>query len=189
MTRRTIAELVAQANANLADNNSEAISAADVRALLLDLFDTISPSFGALNQSQLTKALTPTPSVLAFATVQRASADYVCDAAAGTITRARGAVAKVATRFTVLGEVSGANGSEVTVQIFSNGAAEPFLQQVVTTTGSANRSAFSIDGLQAAIVDTSYTLRVSAPSDSYTFFNVVWIAENVPCASAVLGQG
>lgn len=189
MTIKSIAELLAQADATLADNTVGDISAADVRTMIKDFLDTIAPAYGAMTLTgPSAELLSPTPAVIApWTTNNVATPDYyLVSAANGQITRliAAAGLAGGTDLITVSGGVNGANNSNVTVELFINGAASG-IKSSVTCSGGTDIVGFNFAGLRYNAVDTTYELRASGPAGTYNFSNVEMILQSQPVRSFV----
>jgi len=183
MTRRTTHDLLAQANATLPDNTSELITAADVRAMVLDILDTLTPVYGGIGMTgSVPLALTSTPIILPFTlNIVEHPPDWVMDAAAGTLTRnVPASLPGVVSRFYLSGIFFGQANTDVTFQLFRNGAATPWRGvQAGRGTGRGVSAAFTIIDYTLDPVAV-YDMRVSGvPSNNVTFQNVTFIGENI----------
>lgn len=186
MTIRSILELLAQADATIEDNTTGQISPADVRTLIKDFLDTMSPAYGVIQCSSSVEALTATPAPIApFTASLAATAGYfTANLTAGSVTRALNGIAGASVRLTINGEVTGANNTAVTVTLYKNGAPTPFKTTVATR--GANPVAFNIAGLTYNDTDAVYDLRATTDTTgSYTFSNVLMLCEDVPVRSFV----
>lgn len=187
MTIRSILELLAQADATIEDNVVGAISPADVRNLIKDFLDTMSPAYGVISCTSSVEALTATPAVIApFSAILAATAGYfTANLTNGSVTRALGGVAGASVRQTINGDVAGGNNTAVTVMLYRNGAATGF-QTTVACRGAANPVSFNIAGLTYQDTDSVFDVRaITDTNGSYTFSNVVLLCEDVPVRSFV----
>jgi hypothetical protein len=180
MTRRTIVELIAQANATLEDNVIGAISPADVRNMVLDFLDTIRPSYAVINiVAGISKAVTTAYSTFAWATTYIAQApDWTTSLASGTCQRSGG---PATTRITFNADVVAPNNSITTFGLFVNGVETNFAVSN-TSTSSTDRQSFS---LAAIVYDTSATIQYqiqvkSTAAGNIVISNAVLACENVP---------
>jgi hypothetical protein len=186
MTIKSIIELLAQADATLPDNTTQEISAADVRQMVKDIVDTMSPGYGVgrIVTASIPLTLTPTK-ITPFASSDTTTGYFTANAAQGTLTRTLGGVAGSTVQTIASGQIAGNNGNEVTVTLFINGTATPF-RQTVTTSGSSNRIGFNIAGLSyVGPADAVFELRASAPSGTYTFEDVIFIVQAQPVRNFV----
>lgn len=185
MTIRSIVDLLADADTNLPDNTTQLISAADVRNLIKDFLDTMSPAYGAIETGSVPLVLTPTPQLLAPYAVDLAATSgyFVNNLSAGSVQRLLNAAGT--TNFIIAsGGVSGPNNSNVTVTLFKNGAATPYAASV-TCTGAGDIVGFNIAGIDYSTVAATYELRVSAPAGSHTFSGVNLLVQAQPVRSFV----
>lgn len=178
-------ELLAQAAATLPDNTVGDISAADVRQMITDFIDSVSPGYGVIQLTTLAKATTATPSVLSpWTAVSNATATmFIGSAALGQVTRLIGTAGLAgATNFiTLQGSVNGPNNSNVTLEIYKNGAPTG-IKTSVTCTGSGDNVGINAAGLDyTASVDAVYEVRASSvPSNTHTFSNLALIVQAQP---------
>jgi len=187
MTIRSILELLAQADANLPDNTTGQISPADVRNLIKDFLDTMSPAYGVIQCSSSVEALTATAAAISpFTAILAATAGFfTANLTAGSVTRELNGIAGASVRFTVNGDVAGANNTAVTVEVYKNGAPTGF-RTTVATRGAANPVSFNIAGLTYNDTNATYDVRALTDTNgSYTFSNVVLLCEDVPVRSFV----
>lgn len=186
MTIKSILELLAQADATLPDNTAQEISAADVRDMVKNIIDTMSPGHGVARIVTQAITLGPTPTKLTpFASTDTTPGYFTANAAAGTLTRTLNGVAGSTVQTLVSGQIAGNNGNEVTLTLYVNGAPTAF-RQTVSTSGAANRVAFNIAALNyIAGADGVFDVRASAPAGTYTFENFVFITQAQPVRSFV----
>ncbi len=147
MTIKSIAELLAQADATLPDNTTQEISPADVRQMFRDFLDTIAPAYGVIACSSTTETLSATPQVLApFTSALAAVAGYyTTNLTNGSVTRlVQTAGLAGATDFVVAsGSVAGANNANVLVELYKNGVATGY-KASVTCSGAGDEQGFNI---------------------------------------------
>lgn len=191
MTIKSIIELLAQADATLPDNNTQLISAADVRNMIKDFIDTMSPAYGAIQLvGPSAIALTPTPVKLSpFTNILYATAPYFQSSAAnGQVSRQINAVGLTgATDFLVVtGGVNGPNNDNVTLEIYKNGVATGY-KTSVTCSGGADVLGFNIAGISYtdAVAEAVYEVRANAPAGNFNFSNVALIVQAQPVRSFV----
>lgn len=187
MTIKSIVELLAEADANLPDNNTQLISAADVRQLIKNVCDTLSPAYGAITLESLAKALTTTPSAISpFLTNVAATAGYYANSLAnGRVARwiATAGIAGATDFFIVTGGVQGPNNNNVLLEVYKNGVATGY-KTSVTCSGAGDTQGFNIAGISyTASVDAEYEVRASAPAGNYTFIDVTIIVQAQPVRS------
>jgi len=181
MTRRTIVELIAQANSTLPDNVTGLIDPADVRNMILDFLDTVRPSYaviqiGSVGQS---KAVTTIYSTFTWSTTYIAQApDWTTSLASGTLQRSGG---PATTRLTFNIDVVAPNNSITTFGLFVNGVETPWAVSN-TSTSSTDRQSYA---MSAVVYDTSATIQYQIQVKSTVAGNIVLsnaslVAENVP---------
>jgi hypothetical protein len=181
MTRRTIVELVAQANATLEDNVIGGISPADVRNMILDFLDTIRPSYAVINigASGVSKAVTAAFSTFSWAATYIAQApDWTTSLASGTCQRSGG---PATTRLTFNADVVAPNNSITTFALFVNDVETSFAVSN-TSASSTDKQSFS---LSAIVYDATPTIQFqiqvkSNVSGNVVISNAVLVCENVP---------
>ena len=186
MTIKSILELLAQADATLPDNTAQEISAADVRDMVKNIVDTMSPGYGVARLTTGAITLGPTPTkITPFTSSEVTPGYFTANAANGELTRALNGVAGSTVQTLVSGQIAGGNGNEVTVTLYLNGNPTAF-RQTVSTSGAANRVAFNIAALSyVAGTDGVFDVRASAPAGTYTFEDFVFIAQAQPVRSFV----
>lgn len=111
MPRKSIQELIAQANANLPDNTAGLISAQDVRELIVDFLNAIAPAYGQLvRETPANFTWGPTPVNVSFeAAADSNPAQTTSSIGSNTITKAEKGT--VTLNFTA--DVEGPNGRVV----------------------------------------------------------------------------
>jgi hypothetical protein len=188
MTIKSIELLLSQAATTLADNTTGAISASDVRDMVIDFIDSIAPAYGAIHCTSVSVSVTATPQVIAPFTsnIEVTSSYFTTNLSAGQVTRLVGSAGlPSALDFIVVnGSVAAGNNSSITVALFKNGS--PTLYAVtVTGRGSANPVAFNLAGL--ALTDGAgaavYELRVSGETTTADITNLALIAQAQPVRS------
>jgi hypothetical protein len=182
MTIKSIEQLLAQADATLADNVTGDISASDVRTLIKDFLDTIGPGYGVLNLTTLSKACTATASVITpWTAVEEQTAGYYnISVANGQVTRLVTTAGLVgATDFIVAtGSVNGPNNSQLTLELYKNGAPTG-IKQSVTCAGTSDNVGFNLTGLEYTTVDAVYELRASSvPNGNHNFSTVQLLCQS-----------
>lgn len=181
MTRRTIQELINQANASLPDNTAEAISPADVRNMVVDFLDTMAPMYGGLTTVTRTLNLTTTPQLLPFdAEISSFPPEWTVNAAAGTIARNLVSVAAMTSKVFVGGTCEGPQGSELIVQLFKNNVATQWRTEE-TMEGPTKSVGFNFAAIDYGQENAVYKLMVSASGNAaMTVRDVIFIGENIP---------
>jgi hypothetical protein len=126
MTRKTMTALKAQADATLPDNAIHDISAADVRQMIKDVIDTLTPGFGAVGRAtQTLVALGVTPQVVTYDTLMAVTVEYTAVLAAGTVQRFALGLPTVNNRVSFFADVECAAGNEVNFQLYRDGVLIP----------------------------------------------------------------
>jgi hypothetical protein len=188
MSRKSIAELLTEAAANLADNTTQQITAAKVRVLITDFLDCMKPAYGVIRQvAALVKAVTATPSAITpFDTAIAAVApDFVNILASGAVQAVvTGVTTGRTTRFICDGTVEGQNNQTILIEVYKNGAPTGW-SQTCRTTGVGRPESWNIVGLTYDTADVTFDVRVSGDAGNYTFSKVTLLCENVPVASFV----
>jgi len=186
MARKTMEALTAQAANTLADNIVEDISPADVRNMVTDFLDTMTPAIGGLLQPNVTLNLTTAAMPLAMASaIAHPSPEWTVNLPNASMSRVvPPSAGAMNNQFWIAGSLSGTNNADVTVTLYKNGAATPW-QTVVTSRGPGVEVAFSFSAIDAVVTtDTTYALMVKGSvAGSQTFFNVVFVANNIPVRS------
>jgi len=182
MTRRTIQQLVTQANQTLPDNTTESIEPADVRNMIVDFLDTFTPMYGGLSVGTRVFNLTTTPQPMIFDSILSSfPPEWEVNAAAGTISRKLNAVPSMTSKIWVTGVFEGPQGSELTVQLEKNGI---LLNRKTeeTAEGPTKSVGFALNLIDYGSVDATYRLMISTPSGtaSMTLKDVQFLGENVP---------
>jgi hypothetical protein len=180
MTRKTIVELIAQANATLPDNTTGLIDPADVRNMILDFLDTIRPSYAAISiAAGISKAVTTTFSTFTWETTEIAQApDWTVSLASGTVQRSGG---PASTRITFNIDVVAPNNTVVTFALFVNGVEQVWAVSNTSTSAtdvqSYAMSAISYD----ASATIQYQIQVkSTAAGNIILSNAAMVCENVP---------
>ena len=182
MTRKSIVELLAQANTTLPDNNSGLITPAVVRDLIVDFLDTVAPAYGVLAISgSLVKACTPTLTLVVFTTNTGATANgFTIDALTGTVTKLN----RGTTRFSFNCDVQFAANRAITFALFINGVQTSW---GVSNQGDGTGDPQSVGFSGIAYVDTpNAVFQVFARTDAntnVTLSSASFVCENVPVNS------
>lgn len=181
MARRTIQELINQAIASLPDNTDAAISPADVRNMLIDVLDTITPMYGGLAVSSRAFNLSVTMQPITFDTILSSfPPEWEVNATAGTISRKLNEVAAMTSKIWITGVFEGPQGSEMTVQLEKNGVALNRKTEE-TAEGPTKSVGFALNMIDYGTVDSTYRLLIGTPSGTatVTLKDVQFIGENV----------
>lgn len=188
MPIKSIAELLAQADATLEDNTTGAISPSDVRAMVKDIIDTMSPAYGVLQMpGPVAFNLTTTPTVLKpFGSIVAATTNYFnASAANGWVRRliATAGIAGASNLVLASGEIDGPNNENVNIELFKNGVATGWRSSVVCQ-GVGEFVGFNIAGLTYdATDDVEFDLRVSGTAGTKNFRSVVLLIQAQPVRS------
>jgi hypothetical protein len=181
MTRRTVEELIQQANASLPDNNVAAIDPADVRNTFLDTLDTFTPMYGGMAIASKSVNVSTTPATLPFDTeISSIPPEWVVTPANGTLSRTLGAVGAITSKLFVGGIAEGAQGNILSIGLYKNGAQIRKTQE--TMEGPAKPVGFGLQHIDGNTTNVEYKLVLSMPSGSGTFTltDVSFIGENIP---------
>lgn len=184
MTRRTVEELISQANALLPDNNTQAIDPADVRNNIVDHLDTFTPMYGGLEigASGKTLNLSTTPAGLPFDTVVSSyPPEWDANAATGVLSRTLGAVAGITSEIYFNGTLEGPQGTEVILEVYKNNAATGKRIEE-TMEGPTKSVSFCYVWISPSNVNVAYKLMASVSSGtaSITFKDVQFVGKNIP---------
>lgn len=190
MARKSIVELNTDAATKLPDNTNQEIGPEDVRQMFQDFLDTMAPSYGGLQISTRVQAVTTTPTPMVFMTsIISLPPQWVVDPAAGTLSRSLAGVAKLNSRFTVCGTVTGPSGADLKISLYDHTTELAWIQ-IVACRGTGNRCGFAFTALDAMEADASYTLKISSSNqNNYTFENVLFVGENVAIRDFQTGTG
>jgi hypothetical protein len=183
MARKSIQELIVQADTTLADNVVGDISAADVRNIVKDFLNAVKPAYGQLAVlTPSTQALTTTPSILDFTTAADSDpTETTSSTTTNTITR----LDRGTSRITLNLDVETAANREVTIILYKNGVATPWR---VTTSGRGTGSPVGVSLVAVDYADPAANYSVFVQTDaaaSVIFNNVVFLIEVVPVNSYV----
>ncbi|HKV96073.1 MAG TPA: hypothetical protein VJR90_01100 [Gammaproteobacteria bacterium] len=185
MTIKSIDALRDEADVVLADNTTQAITAADLRNLILDMLDTVQPAHSMIALNSLPIALNAAPQALApfNSVVLDTPGFYTADLPNGTIEHTAGAPV-IEDVVTASGNVSGPNGSDISLILFHNGSATPF-SVAVSTAGPGNVIGFTLSGLLRTTGNAVFEVRAFGAAGNYTFTNVKLSASRQPVRSFV----
>jgi len=185
MTRKTITALLAQADATLPDNTTQAISAADVRSMVKDIIDTFKPGFGAVGSDLVTLvALGTTPVPIPYDELLAVTVDFTANLAAGTVQRMSQGLPSTNTRITFYTDMACPDGNEVVFSLYRDGINVPG-GTTASGRGIGNivEASFEIINGQPVAGDPVYSVRASKISggiDDVELSNVRLILEVVP---------
>lgn len=181
MTISSILDLKARAAVEFADNNIGAITPALLRSFLEDVLDTVSPAYGIIRLASQILNFSATPVVIApyIQNFTETAGYFVNNLAAGTVQRTLNGAPGSRVLIVAGGSVQGPVGRNVLIQLFKNGVATDF-SAIATTTGGAERLAFSMTGFDFMLgSDSTYELRASSVgvAANFTFENVILIVQ------------
>ena len=133
MARKSIVELLAQADATIEDNTTGAISPADVRNLIKDFLTAIAPAYGYIQQTgNPTQNLGLTPAKMLWNNASDSDIDQATSSAAnGSISRLERGTSTI----NVTLDVECASGRFITATLYKNGAATSWR---ITGVGAGN---------------------------------------------------
>lgn len=122
MARKSIVELIAQANADIPDNTTGLVSPADIRNLIIDFLNAIAPTYSYLSipTGTLTQTLNIAPALMIFNTAFNGDPSQMV-AAVPASTVVRNERGTVTVNFTADFECT--NGRFVTFTLYKNGVA------------------------------------------------------------------
>ena len=180
MTRRTIVELVAQADATLPDNITGLIDPADVRNMIKDFLDTMRPSYAAMQiTTGVSKAVTTAFSTFTWSAIDIAQApDWSISLASGTAQR-EGGPASTRTSFSI--DAVAPNNMVVTFALFVNGV-ETVWASSNTSTSATDVQSFAFSALNYnASATVQYQIQVKGSSaGNVVLSNAIMVCENIP---------
>jgi hypothetical protein len=127
MARKTMQALLAQADVTLPDNITQDISAADVRNLIKDFIDSMTPGFGAVgNELHTLVALGIPPQVVPYDTLLAVTVDFnSANIALGEVQRLALGLPSTNTRVTFYAGVAAPAGNEIVFTLFRDGVNVP----------------------------------------------------------------
>jgi 2-phospho-L-lactate guanylyltransferase (CobY/MobA/RfbA family) len=181
MARKSIQELVVQADTTLADNIVGDISAADVRNMVKDFLNAIKPAYGQLTiLTPSTQALTTTPTILDFTGAGDSDpTETTSSIVSNTITRSDRGTSRVVINV----DIETASNREVTMILYKNGAPTSWR---IMTSGSGTGSPVSVSLVAVDYADPAANYSVFVQTDaaaSVIFNNGVFLLEIVPVNS------
>ena len=184
MTIKSIVQLLAQADTDIPDNTTGLVDPADVRVLIKDFLDTISPAYGSMSRTGGTIAVTGTPQVITPYTTNLAATDgfYVNSLANGTVTRQMQGVAGVTDFIICQGALDGPNNSQCRVTLYKDGVSTGFFMDVVTR-GAGKPVGFNFACLQYSTTAPVFDLRISGDAAAITITDLNITAQAQPVRS------
>ena len=177
--------LIAQADATLQDNITGLISAADVRQMIKDFIDTMTPGFGAVGRAtQTLPTLGVAPQVVTYDDTMALTADFTANLATGEITRQALGLPTVNNRITFYAGVEGPAGSEYLFTLFRDGVSVPG-GATVSGQGLGNPVQVTFEILNATPIvgNPVYKVmasKISGAAANTNLIDVRFIAEVVP---------
>jgi len=159
MPRKSINELLAQAQSSFPDNTTRDITPEKLRTFCEDFLNAISPAYGVLqkpNPSSVLYGLTPI--VMIFETRTDSDPSQTTSSAAqGTITRSERGTSTI--NFTA--DLEAANGRFVSFTLYKNGVATPW-RTTGNGAGTGNPVGVALTAVDYADPPAVYDIRVSA---------------------------
>lgn len=158
MARKSINELIAEANAAFPDNVTGLITPADLRDFCLNFLNAISPAYGYLTAAgPLSQTFGLTASLVGFSNAYDSDPAQTTSNAAGTIARSERGTSTI--NFSV--DVSCANNVSVTFTINKNGT--PTLWKITATgRGASNPVSAALTAIDYADPAATYTVTAVA---------------------------
>jgi hypothetical protein len=147
MARKSIVELIAEANANFPDNTTGLITPAKLRTFVVDFLNAVSPAYGYLQLvGPASQTFNLASSLMVFTTATDSDPSQTTSAVpASTVTRAEVGVATIV--FTT--NVACATNRFIKFTLFKNGVATPW-SVTATGGGAANPVAVSMSAVDPA---------------------------------------
>ena len=186
MTIKSIVQLLAQADADLPDNTTGLIDPADVRVLIKDFLDTISPAYGVITRTGGAIAVTAAPAAITPYTtnVSETAGFYTNSLANGTVTRQMQGVAGVTDFVIVQGAIEGPNNSQLRAALYKDGVATGFATDIVTR-GAGKPVGFNFAAIQYSTTAPVFDVRLSGDAGNYTIADVTILAQAQPVRTFV----
>jgi hypothetical protein len=182
MARKSINELIAQANADFPDNVTGLITPAKLRQFCLDFLAAISPAYGYLAAvGPLSQTFNTAPSVVSFDTAYDSDpSQTTSNATADTVSRAERGTSTI--NFSV--DVALANNIGLTFTIYKQGVATPWSISAVGR-GIANPVSIALTAIDYADPAGVYTVRCVAENDgvAVTLTNALFVLAVDPVRS------
>jgi len=185
MTRKTMLALLAQADADLPDNTTHLISAADVRQLIKDVVDSFAPGYGILSADTTTLvALGLPPQTVHYTTILSLTPEYTAVPASGTVTRLAQGLPTTVNRISFYCDVAAPTGNEVAFTLARNGVDIPGGTTVSGQgLGNLSQASFSVGTTSSDALDHVYSIRaskISGGADNVDLSNIRFFVEYVP---------
>jgi len=178
---KTMSALKAQAANDLLDNAQALISPADVRNMITDFLDTMTPAYGAMSITSaagIAQTLNISPAIaLPFEAVSPdTTPEYTCTPASGTIARA----GQTACRVSLNVEVYAAAGKFITLTLYNGGAATPW-KFTVQAQGASKPASVSLSAMfRGATISLQLFSNADANAVPVTFKNGAFYVASVP---------
>jgi hypothetical protein len=159
MPRKSIVELIAQAQSSFPDNTTGAITPALLRGMFEDFLHAIAPAYGYLLKSApQTVNLGLTPIAIAYTTAQSSDINQLtASAATGKISRYERGTSTI--NFTM--DIECAANRFITAALFKNGVATPWAI-TVNGAGAGNPVGMALTAVDYADPAAEYEIRLSA---------------------------
>lgn len=183
MARKSINELILQAQTTIEDNVTKNISAADVRTMMIDFLNAVAPTYAycSIPVTPHVQTVNTAPSLLTYtAAVQSYPTEATADFALGTINR----LDHGTTRITFSADLELAANRECVFTLYKDG--QPTGWNIKGSgSGTGRPASVNMVALDYASGPAAYTVRVSADADgtSISFNNTIFLVEVVPVRS------
>jgi hypothetical protein len=182
MPRKSITELIAQANADFPDNVTGLVTPAKLRTWAIDFLNSISPAYGYLTkQNPSAQTLGLTPALITFTGAFDSDPSQTTSAVpASTITRAE----KGTSTFQFSADFECQNGRFITFTLFKNGVATPW-RITGNGGGAGNPIAVALTAVDYADPAATYDIRGTAEvaGTPVTIQNMVFLLSVDPVRS------
>ena len=158
MPRKSIVELIAQAQASFPDNITGAITPALLRGMIEDFLHAIAPAYGVCQKTApQTVSLGPTPIAFVYTTATSSDINQLtASAATGKISRSERGTSTI--NFTM--DVDAANGRIVSAELFKNGVVTTW-RVSVTCGGAGKPVGLALTAVDYADPAAEYEVRMS----------------------------
>jgi hypothetical protein len=182
MPRKSINELIAQANADFPDNTAGLITPEKLRQFCLDFLNAISPAYGYLSATgPLSQTFNIAPSVVSFDTAYDSDpSQTTSNATNDSVSRAERGTSTI--NFSI--DVTLANNVGLTFTIYKQGVATPWSISAVGR-GAANPVSVALTAVDYADPAAVYTVRCVAENDgtAVTLSNALFLVAIDPVRS------
>jgi hypothetical protein len=181
MARKTIAQLLAQSNADLPDNVTGLITPAKLRVLMNDFLETVAPAYaGLVIPGQVNDNINGTYRVLPWTSVQEVqNPEFTADAPTGKITRTQ---TDTANHISVSIDFDAPVQMMVYLTVYANGVATNWTGSAVGMGNGANEpSHISFEALHRTTVATDYQIYVrGSQTKDVIWKNGIFLINSVP---------